>query len=64
MKTYTIVTLNNKKYCYRVYGNRYGRTLELVEGEDTIRGKRVFMPIDGYEPNKLYEAADLLKSND
>lgn len=63
MKTYTIIKIDGKEYSYRIYGNRYGKTLEMFEGDDIIHGKSVTMTLNGHEQDKLHEAAKVLENS-
>ena len=61
MKRYTIVKFYGREFSYRVFGNQYGKTLEVLDGTDhTARAVR--MQFSGYEPNLLAEACRILET--
>lgn len=60
MKSYNIITVDNgKRFCYRVYGNRYGRNLEVLGNLDTVTSTRIIKSFGFWGFNPKTEAIKL-----
>lgn len=55
MATYKLVTVNGKEYAYRVYGNKYRRSLEMYENNtpDYDYAPKYIQSVDGYDMDDI-----------
>jgi hypothetical protein len=53
MKTYNLLKVKNRSYYYRIYGNKYGRKIEVTDDKGPLHKPSVITDIYVFNKNKI-----------